>query len=198
MTDYSKQAPYDPSDWVQVERRREIEQEHSQARQSRPGNWVAPAPRPLRPAEIMPAPAQPVDLSPAWQPTTSPSRDSVSAVDRAKAVHIRAVPVYVAVLGVALVAVILYAMTLWFFRVETGAPWALDRILVFVGTLTGVGLFVYLRLNAQEYDHSHAGVERLRIDRAAEIQIAIVEAETEIKLKALDAYLRMLGVDDDR
>ncbi len=193
MTDYSKPAGYDPSDWDEVQRRQAMQAEHSQAR---PGSFVAPAPRPPRPAEIMPAPAQMVDLSAAWQPTESPSRDSISAVDRAKAVHIRAVPIYVAVLGVAVVAVILYAMTLWFFRVDTGAPWALDRILVFVGTLTGVGLFVYLRLNAQEFDHSHAGVERLRIETAGEIQMAIIEAETEIKLRALDGYLKLLGVED--
>ena len=60
-----------------------------------------------------------------------------------------------------------------------------------------VELVIYLRLNKQEYDHTHAGVERLRIETAGEIQLAIIEAETEIKLKALNGYLRLLGVEDD-
>lgn len=195
MTDYSRRAPYDPSDWVQAEERRRVQEQHAEARQ-RPGNYVAAAPRPPRPAEIMPAPAQPVDLSAAWQPTTSPSRDSVSAVDRATAVHIRAIPIYLAGLGVAIVALIMYVMTLWLVGAG-GAPYALDRVLVFLGVLTVVELGTFLRLNKQEFDHSHAGVERLRIETAGEIQLAIVEAEAEIKLRALDAYLKLIGVRED-
>ena len=193
MTDYSKPAGYDPSDWQEVQRRRAMQAEHSQAR---PGSFVAPAPRPPRPAEIMPAPAQPVDMSAAWTPTESPSRDSISAVDRARAVHIRAIPIYLAGLGVALVALIMYVMTLWIAGAG-GAPYALDRVLVFLGVLTVVELVIYLRLNKQEYDHTHAGVERLRIETAGEIQLAIIEAETEIKMRALDGYLKLLGVRDD-
>ncbi len=193
MTDYSKPAGYDPSDWDEVRRRQAMQAEHSQARQA--SNWVAPAPRPPRPAEIMPAPAQMVDMSAAWQPTESPSRDSISAVDRARAVHIRAIPIYLAGLGVALVVLIMYVMTLWIAGAG-GAPYALDRVLVFLGVLTVVELVIYLRLNKQEYDHTHAGVERLRIETAGEIQLAIIEAETEIKLKALNGYLKLLGVED--
>ena len=197
MTDYSKQAPYDPSDWVQVERRREVEQEHSQARQSRPSNFVAPAPRPLRPAEIMPAPAQPVDLSPAWQPMTSPGRDSVSAVDRAKAFHIRSIPIYAAIVGMAVAAVILYSVTIAFWGVQINVPLFADRILIFLAVAFGWGLWMFKQANETDYDHSHAGIERLRIETAGDIQLAIVEAETEIKLKALDAYLKLIGVRDD-
>ena len=111
--------------------------------------------------------------------------------------HIRAIPIYVAGLGVALVALIMYVMTLWIMGAG-GAPYALDRVLVFVGVLTVVELVIYLRLNKQEYDHTHAGVERLRIETAGEVQMAVIEAETEIRLKALDAYLKLLGVDYDR
>lgn len=197
MTDYSKPAGYDPSDWDEVQRRQAMQAEHSQAREGhRHVTFVAPAARPPRPAEIMPAPAQTVDLSAAWQPTESPSRDSISAVDRAKAVHIRAFPIYAAVAGIAVVAVILYSITLWFTGWQ-GAPYALDRVLIFVGTLTALGLWQYLRLNKQEFDHSHAGVERLRIETAGEIQLAIIEAETEIKLKALNGYLKLLGVEEN-
>ena len=191
MTDYSKPAPYDPSDWVQVEERRRVQDEHAEARQR--GKFVAPGVTPPKPAEIMPWSTQPVDVSQAWQATTSPSRDSISAVDRARAVHIRAIPIYVAGLGIAIVALILYVMTLWIMG-ASGAPWALDRVLVFVGVLTVVELVIYLRLNKQEYDHTHAGVERLRIETAGEIQLAVIEAETEIKLRALDGYLKLLGV----
>lgn len=180
--------------WADIEERRAA----TLARRAGHGpnfvSYVDP-PRPPRPAEIMPAPAQVVDMSAAWTPTESPSRDSVSAVDRAKAVHIRAIPIYAAVAGIAVVAVILYSITLWFTG-WAGAPYALDRVLIFVGTLTALGLWQYLRLNKQEFDHSHAGVERLRIETAGEIQLAIIEAETEIKLKALNGYLKLLGVED--
>lgn len=194
MTDYSKPAPYDPTDRVQVEERRRTQAEHAEAR--RPSKFVAPGVTPPKPAEIVPWPSQPVDLSPAWTPTTSPSRDSVSAVDRARAVHIRAIPIYLAGLGVAIVALIMYVMTLWFMGAG-GAPYALDRVLVFLGVLTVVELGTFLRLNKQEFDHSHAGVERLRVKTAGEIQLAIIEAETEIKLRALDAYLKLIGVRDE-
>lgn len=180
--------------WADIEERRAA----TLARRAGHGpnfvSYVDP-PRPPRPAEIMPAPAQVVDMSAAWTPTESPSRDSVSAVDRAKAVHIRAIPIYAAVAGIAVVAVILYSITLWFTG-WAGAPYALDRVLIFVGTLTALGLWQYLRLNKQEFDHSHAGVERLRVKTAGEIQLAIIEAETEIKLKALNGYLKLLGVED--
>lgn len=195
MTDYSKPAPYDPSDWQEVQRRRAAQAEHQEARA--PGKFVAPGVSVPKPAEIVPWPAQPVDVSQAWAATTSPGRDSISAVDRARAVHIRAIPIYVAGLGVALVALIMYTMTLWIMGAG-GAPYALDRVLVFVGVLTVVELVIYLRLNKQEYDHTHAGVERLRIETAGEVQMAVIEAETEIRLKALDAYLKLLGVDYDR
>ena len=194
MTDYSKPQPYDPSDWQEVQRRRAVQEEHREARAA--GKFVAPGVTPPKPAEIVPWPAQPVDVSQAWAATTSPSRDSVSAVDRAKAVHIRAIPIYAAVAGIAVVAVILYSITLWFTG-WAGAPYALDRVLIFVGTLTALLLWQYLRLNKQEFDHTHAGVERLRVKTAGEIQLAIIEAETEIKLKALNGYLKLLGVDDD-
>lgn len=191
MTDYSRRAPYDPSDWVQVEERRRVQEQHAEARQ-RPGNYVAAAPRPPRPAEIMPAPAQPVDLSQAWQPMTSPGRDSVSAVDRAKAFHIRSIPIYAAVVGMAVAAVILYSVTITFWGVHIDVPMFADRILIFLAVTFGWGLWMFKQANETDYDHSHAGIERLRILEAAEIQRTIVEAEAEIKREALQAYLRLL------
>lgn len=155
-------------------------------------NFVAPGPpRPLRPAEIMPAQPPTVDLAAAWQPMSSPGRDSVSAMDRARAFHVRSAPAYVAVIGMAITAVVLYSATLWLLRAD-GAPWMADRILIFLAIVFGGGMAVFVQLNRTDYDHSHAGIERLRITEAADIQREIVQADLEIRREALRAYVHML------
>ena len=52
-------------------------------------------------------------------------------------------------------------------------------------------------LPVEYYGEAQAAVERLRIETAGEIQLAIIEAETEIKLKALNGYLKLLGVEEN-
>lgn len=158
----------------------------------RRNNFVAPGPpRPIRPAEIMPAAPQNIDLAAAWQPMASPGRDSVSAMDRARAFHVRSAPAYIAVVGMAATAVVLYSATLWILRAD-GAPLLADRILIFLAVVFVGGMVVFLRLNQTDYDHSHAGIERLRIVEAADIQREIVQADLEMKREALRAYVHML------
>lgn len=179
-----------PIDWEEVAAREEAER--TAPRPTRPGTFVAERPRPMKPAEMLPASPQVIDVSPAWQPMQSPGRDSTSAQDRAKAIHIRAIPVYAATVGIAVLVVILYSVTLAFFRVDVDVPLFADKIMVFLGVVFGWGLFVYLRLNQQEYDHTHAGVERLRIVEAADIQRQAMEHDAELKKMALATYIKML------
>lgn len=96
MTDYSKPAPYDPSDWVQVEERRRIAADHADAR--RPTNFVAPlapgeSPRPIV-RRMEPQAIMQID---APLPVQTVQRVTTSSVDRAKGFTIKALPLSVAV-----------------------------------------------------------------------------------------------------
>lgn len=137
------------------------------------------------------------DVSPAWNvDTKNPSRDSVSAKDRAEAVQIRARPVWVMVGSASAAVTAIY--TIFAMVGGWGAPWALDRIAVFLTVGTALGLFTYLRLNRLDYDHSRAGVERMKIKTAGQVRLAEIDAEMRIKTEALRATLRMLEQKDSR
>lgn len=113
MTDYSKPAPYDPSDWVQVEERRRIAADHADAR--RPTNFVAPlapgeSPKPIvRRME----PQTPMEID-APMPVQTVQRLATSHVDRAKGFSIVSLPMAAGVgLGGLLLAVGLFEVPLF-------------------------------------------------------------------------------------
>ena len=151
-------------------------------------NFVTPAPLATRqPTTIDQAPswamqAQPLEVGQAWQPQPA-TKEATSAVDRAKGLRIRLTPFALLWAGVGLVlgvAVWLVAGTL------PGA--ALLAVLAFAG-LTGA---TYYKLNGQDYDHSGAGVERLRITEAAQLQREQLEQTHELRRMALESYLQTL------
>ena len=65
---------------------------------------------------------------------------------------------------------------------------ALVAVLVFAA----LGVNTYVKLNGQDYDHSGAGVERLRITEAAQLQREQLEHTQELRKMALEAYLRQI------
>lgn len=146
------------------------------------------------------------DTSTAWVSPSSPTRDAVSATDRARAFVIRSTPVYV-VVGLVSLAV-LVAYTLVSLAIGVSAPYMLDRVLVFF-VMLAAGLFaVHDRADQRDLDHSVSGIERLRIVTAGEVRQAEIAAELELRRAALDAGLRLLerrnrtpdkliGVDND-
>lgn len=159
-------------------------------------NFVAPTPAPLatrRPQTIDVVPAvstttQPADVSAAWQPQQA-TKETTSAVDRAKGLRIRLTPFALLWAGVGVVL----GATVWLVA-GTLPGAALLAVLAFAG-LTGA---TYYKLNGQDYDHSGAGVERLRISEAAQLQREQMEHEQELRRMALEAYLQTLERNEGR
>lgn len=158
-------------------------------RQHAERNFVAPLPAPLatRPQTIDQAPqwvtqAQPLDVGHAWQPQQA-AKEATSAVDRAKGLRIRLLP-FLLLYGLAGVVV---GGGVWL--VAASVPVA---ALLAVLTFAALGVGTYIKLNGQDYDHSGAGVERLRISEAAQLQREQMEHEQELKRMALEAYLRQM------
>ena len=165
-----------------------------QTEQRRRVNFVAahpdPAPAPAPVAVVDAQPIQITDTSAAWGGVASPTRDSVSAVDRARAFQIRQIPIYIAGVGVALAGTLAY--TLIALAAGIAAPWAADRLLVFLGLAVVALLVSHHRANVTDYEHTHAGTERLRIRTAADVRRAELDAELKLRLAALDAQIRLI------
>lgn len=155
-------------------------------------NWVqALPPQDVSPPAVVEVPTiQVTDTSAAWSSPTSPTRDSVSAVDRAKAHQIRQVPVYVGVVGVSVAGTVAWSIVAM--SAGIAAPWALDRVLIFTVLLVVALLVSNHRATVTDFEHTHAGVERLRVKTAAEIRKAELAAELQLRTAALDAQLRLL------
>ena len=163
-----------------------------QTEQRRRVNFVAAHPDPVEkpPATVDVTPIQMTDTSAAWAGVASPTRDSISAVDRARAFQIRQIPIYIAGVGVALAGTLAY--TLIALAADIGAPWAADRLLVFLGLAVAALLVSHHRASVTDFQHTHAGVERLRVQTAADVRRAELDAELKLRLAALDAQLRLL------
>jgi hypothetical protein len=85
-----------------------------------------------------------------------------------------------------------------------GIVWALG--LSFPYLLVGFAILTaatYVRMNGQEFEHSRNGLERHRVDTAAELREKEMDQTHELKKMALQTYLEIaraqyLGVNDDR
>jgi hypothetical protein len=163
--------------WLQVQRQRAAER-----------NFVTPAPLATRQPQTIDAvpqwvtQVQPFDVAGAWQPMAA-AKEATSAVDRAKGLRIRLVP-FLALYGLAGVVV---GGAVWLVA-ESVPLAALGAVLTFAA----LGVGTYVKLNGQDYDHSGAGVERLRIVEAAQLQREQLEQTHELRKMALDAYLETL------
>lgn len=158
-------------------------------RQHAERNFVAPMPSPLatRPQTFDQAPqwvtqSQPLDVGQAWQPQTA-AKETTSAQDRAKGLRIRLLPF----LGLYALAGVVVGLAVWLAAANVPVA-ALVAVLVFAA----LGVNTYVKLNGQDYDHSGAGVERLRITEAAQLQREKMEHEQELKRAALESYLKWL------
>ena len=61
----------------------------------------------------------------------------------------------------------------------------------------------FIKMNGQEFDHSRNGLERHRVNRAADLRQTELENTHELKKMALQTYLEIaraqyLGVDNDK
>ena len=131
-------------------------------------------------------PEMPVQL---WQPVTSgdmqvwqPSesvREETSAVDRSVGLLIRQLPLSIVWIVLAVTA----ACVAW---AVIPAWWALVFGLGVFGVLSAGSFILFDR---QERDYSGSGLERHRINRAAELKRLELRQSHELKRAALDAYL---------
>lgn len=185
-------TPYDEFDEDGTPRAEVWRRQHAERMAQR--NFVAPMPAPLvrrEPTTIDQAPqwltpAQPLDVGRTWQPGQV-AQEKTSAVDRAKGVQLRLWP-FLVLYGAAGVVV---GLAVWLAAANVPVA-ALVAVLVFAA----LGVTTYVKLNGQDYDHSGAGVERLRITEAAQLQREQMEQTHELRRMALETYLRRLERDD--
>jgi hypothetical protein len=152
-------------------------------------NFVAPA-APLatrQPVTIDAGPAwlaerPPLDVGRAWQPLQA-AQEKTSAMDRAQALRVRLQPFLWAWGAVGVVV--------------GGAVWLVAGALpvgALLAALTFAGLtaVTYYRLNRTDYDYSGAGVERHRVNAAADLARLQMENDHELRRLALASYLAAL------
>lgn len=134
-------------------------------------------------AEVLPpAQAAPAQLMHAWQQPVDGIHERTSGIDRAKAVVVRSAPL------LALVGLLAAAGALIAWGVAGQTPATLTFLVIMA---IGGGL-LYRWESHTEYQHSRAGVERLRITEGANIELAKLEHEAELRKMALQAYIDMM------
>lgn len=148
---------------------------------------VAPAlPTFVPPAERkQPAPIvelQPISVEPIWNGIADESRDSVSAQDRSKAFLIRNAPLYLVAIVIAICVTILYTLAMWGFGIQV--PYSLDRVLFFFMSLAVFLFYTHIQSVKEDYNHSRAGVERLRIEAARDVAVEQLRSRERIQLAA--------------
>ena len=165
----------------------EVERWQPVATSSRPQqNFVAPVSnKPEVPAQLW----QPVtsgDMS-VWQPGEA-VREETSAVDRSVGLLLRQVPMFVIWLILAAVA----GLIAWYVLPGWGA---FIFGLAVLGVLSAAS---FLIMDRTERDYSGSGLERHRINRAAELKRLELRQAHELKRMALDAFLDHLQRKDGK
>lgn len=159
------------------------------ATSSRPtSTFVPPAPR--RP-ELLPAimqPTTPPATVDAWRPSDA-IHERTTARDRAIGYNIRLIPAAVVCILLAGMGTLAFVLILRWMQTTTDA---LTNLFVFL-LLVGVAFLMFaVSLNRVDYQHSGAGVERLRIEEAAAIERHRQADEADLRRAVIDAYLKRL------
>ena len=154
---------------------------------SRPQQNFVPAAsnRPEVPAQLW-QPVSSGDMQ-VWQPSES-VREETSAVDRSVGLLIRQVPMFVVWLIISIVA----GLVAWYVLPGWGA---FIFGLAVLGVLSAAS---FLIMDRTERDYSGSGLERHRINRAAELKRLELRQAHELKRMALDAYLDHLQRKDGK
>jgi len=138
--------------------------------------------------EVLPAaPTEPANLVHAWQQPVEAMLEHTSANDRAKGVVRRSMPM----LGLVALLALAGALVAW------GVAGTVPSVLTFLVIMAMVGGGLYLWESRTEYQHSRGGIERLRIVESANLEMAKIDGEIELRRLALDAYIRMMEKDDE-
>lgn len=134
---------------------------------------------------LPPEPTAPAALLHVWQQPVEAMLEHTSANDRAKGVVRRSMPMLALVALLALAG----AVIAW------GVAGTVPSVLTFLLLMATVGGGLYLWESRTEYQHSRGGIERLRIVESANLEMAQIEGQIELRRMALDAYIRMMERD---
>lgn len=138
--------------------------------------------------DVLPAaPAEPANLVHAWQQPVEAMLEHTSANDRAKGVVRRSMPM----LGLVALLALAGALVAW------GMAGPVPATLTFLVVMATVGGGLYWFESRTEYQHSRGGIERLRIVESANLEMARIDGEIELRRMALDAYIKMMERDND-
>ena len=131
---------------------------------------------------LPPATAEPAALLYAWQQPVEGMMEHTSANDRAKGVVRRSLPM----LGLVALLALAGALVAW------GVAGTVPSVLTFLVVMATVGGGLYLWESRTEYQHSRGGIERLRIVESANLEMARIDGEIELRRMALEAYIDMM------
>ena len=81
--------------------------------------------------------------------------------------------------------------------VAWGVAGTVPSVLTFLVVMATLGGGLYWFESRTEYQHSRGGIERLRITESANLEMAKIDGEIELRRLALDAYIRMMERDND-
>lgn len=146
-----------------------------------------PRPLPILGEVLPPAQVEPAALLHSWQQPVEGMVEHTSAVDRAKGVTLRSLPMFFTVALLSLAG----ALVAW------GVAGQVPAVLTFLLLMASIGGALYWLESRTEYAHSRHGVERLRIIEAADIEHARMEHEFSLRKMALEAYIKIMERNHD-
>ena len=169
----------------------EVERWQPVASSSRPHNYVPAGNHASQlPSTFWQPPSTDMQI---WQPVDG-VQEKTSAQDRAWGYNIR----LLAPLGLAVVLALTGTVAFVVVMRWTATPVdGLVSFLVFLLCLAMTFGAIALHISSDDYRHSQSGVELARIEAAAQVKREENKQSFELRRRALDGYLKQIGVSDD-
>ena len=133
------------------------------------------------------APGVIIDPSAAWANVAPAEMAHTSGQDRAKGLLIKAIPVLILELVLAIALTVLGVIVL---GIDAGAGQTFLVILLIWGAL-GLGSYLFLAERSDWY--SSTGVEHHRVDSAETVAVEQIRADKDVRLEALRGYLQTMA-----
>lgn len=137
----------------------------------------------------------PVDVSGVLEAANDGTRDSVSAIDRAWGYNIRLIPALLLSILLALMGMIAFILAMRWTSTPTDG---MTNFLAFLVCLAVPFLTFAVTVNRSDYQHSRAGVERLRIVEAAKLRRDEMKAFLQLRRDSMQATLQLLKQQEDQ
>ena len=127
-----------------------------------------------------------IDPSAAWANVAPAEMAHTSGQDRAKGLLIKAIPVLILELVLAIALTVLGVIVL---GIDAGAGQTFLVILLIWGAL-GLGSYLFLAERSDWY--SSTGVEHHRVDSAETVAVEQIRSDTQVRMAALTGYLQTM------